>query len=58
VAPSAASYDETLGEFILSYRAVREADDPVATLLAFCESTYEAAADLGSWNRAELEVAP
>src|SRR4029077_7273803 len=46
VAPGAASYDRALGEFVLPSRAVREADDPAAMLLAFCESTYEAAAEL------------
>ena len=56
VAPAAARYDEELGEFVLPYTAVREADDPAATLLAFFRSTYEAAADLGRWDRAALET--
>jgi hypothetical protein len=34
---------------------VRKASDPDAMLLAFLQSTYEAAADLARWNRAELE---
>ncbi len=55
VQPAAAYYDETLGEFLLPYDAVRAADDPDATLLAFLQSTYAAAADLGRWNRKELE---
>ena len=36
-----------LGEFMLDYEAVRTAADPDAALLAFLDSTYEAAADLG-----------
>jgi hypothetical protein len=56
VAPDAASYDEELGEFLLPYTAVREADDPDGALLSFLQSTYEAAADLGGWDRAALEV--
>ena len=56
VDPPAASYDEELGEFLLSYTAVREAEDPDGTLLAFFQSTYDAAADLGGWDRATLEV--
>ena len=56
VVPEAASYDETLGEFVLPYTAVRTADDPDAMLLAFLQSTYEAAAELGAWPRAELEI--
>jgi hypothetical protein len=56
VAPDAAYYDETLGEFLLPYAAVRAADDPDASLLSFLESTYEAAANLAEWNRAALEI--
>lgn len=55
VAPDAAYYDTTLGEFILRYDAVRTASDPDAVLLSFCRSTYNAAADLGGWARGSLE---
>jgi Family of unknown function (DUF5996) len=58
VEPETAYYDEALGEFILPYRAVRTAADPDATLLAFFQSTYEAAATLANWDRAGLEVTP
>jgi hypothetical protein len=58
VEPGDARYDEALGEFVLSYEAVRSADDPDAALLAFLESTYRAAADLGRWDRPALECAP
>ena len=58
VAPDEARFDATLGEFILDYEAVRTAPDPDAALLAFLDSTYEAAADLGRWDRAALECAP
>jgi hypothetical protein len=40
---------------LLSCEAVHNADDPDAMLLDFLESTYEAAADLGKWDRAALE---
>ena len=56
--PAAAYYDEDLGEFLLPYTAVRTADDPDATLLSFLQSTYEAAATLGDWDRAALEWTP
>jgi hypothetical protein len=36
---------------------VRTAADPDATLMAFLQSTYDAAADLASWDRAALECA-
>ena len=55
VKPEAAYYHETLGEFILPYEAVRQAADPEATLRQFLDSTYEAAAELGNWERAALE---
>lgn len=56
VAPAAAYYDAALGEFILPYRDVRTADDPDAMLLDFLQSTYEAAAILGGWDRPALEA--
>lgn len=55
VEPAAAAYDATLGEFLLPYEAVRQAADPDAALLAFCRSTYDAAASLGAWDRDSLE---
>jgi hypothetical protein len=55
VAPAAASFDATLGEFILPYEAVRSAANPDATLLEFLASTYAAAADLAQWDRVNLE---
>ncbi|WP_448191620.1 DUF5996 family protein [Azospirillum sp. sgz301742] len=57
VEPGEARYDRSLGEFLLPYDAVRRADNPEATLLAFLESTYRAAADLGGWDRKALECA-
>jgi hypothetical protein len=51
----AAYFDKSLGEFLLPYDAVRQSGDPEATLMAFLESTYRAAADLGGWNREMLE---
>jgi hypothetical protein len=56
VAPAEAYYDRTLGEFILPYREVRVSDDPDARLLEFLQSTYEAAAVLGAWDRPALEA--
>jgi uncharacterized protein DUF5996 len=55
VQPQAAYYDAALGEFLLLYDDVRTSDSPSATLLAFCQSTYEAGAELGHWDRAALE---
>lgn len=58
VLPKEAVYNETLGEFLLAYDAVREADTPDEVLLSFLQSTYEAAANLGKWDRAALEQPP
>lgn len=58
VRPDAAQFDSALGEFVLHYEAVRSSADPAATLTAFLESTYEAAANLAHWDRAALEREP
>ncbi|MGC9964294.1 MAG: DUF5996 family protein [Syntrophobacteraceae bacterium] len=55
VQPEEAYYHPDLREFILPYDAVRTAESPDETLLSFFESTYEAAANLGKWDRASLE---
>ena len=55
IAPSAAHFDDALGEFVLPYETVRTAPDPDAVLLAFLRTTYAAAADTARWNRKELE---
>jgi hypothetical protein len=52
---SPARYDTHLREFVLPYEALRTAAAPDALLLRFLQSTYEAAADLGRWDRAALE---
>jgi uncharacterized protein DUF5996 len=55
VRPAEAFYGKDLGEFLLPYEAVRTSASPDEALLAFLESTYEAAADLAKWDRAALE---
>ena len=57
VRPEAASFDDRFGEFLLPYDAVRSAADPDAAVLQFLQSTYEAGADLGGWDRRALEPA-
>ena len=53
-----ARYDPSLREFVLPYDAVREASAPEEELLAFLQSCYEHAANLGHWDRRALEAAP
>jgi len=56
IAPASAQFDKNLGEFVLPYQAMRTSADPDNALLAFLQSTYEAAANLAQWDRAALEV--
>ncbi len=58
VGPESAFWSDSLGEYLLPYEAVRSAPDPRRALLDFAQSTYEAAADCGAWDRAALERAP
>jgi hypothetical protein len=55
VRPAEARYDPDLREYVLPYEVVRAAPDPTRVLLEFLQSTYEAAADCGSWDRDHLE---
>ena len=58
VRPEAARYSTEMREFLLPYEAVRSASSPEDTLLEFFQSTYEAAADLGGWDRTSLDRDP
>lgn len=58
VRPDAAGFDADLGEFVLPYDAVRRAAEPEKALMAFLQSTYEAAARLADWDRGALERLP
>ena len=55
VAPASARFDETLGEFVLPYEEVRRSAIPETELMAFLQSSYDAAADLLRWDRPALE---
>jgi len=55
VMPEAAFYSRDFREFILAYDIVRQSKSPDDTLLDFLQTTYEAAANLGKWDRASLE---
>jgi len=57
IKPGEAYWDKRLGEFLLPYDIVRRSRQPEAVLMAFLQSTYDAAADLGGWDRAALECA-
>ena len=55
IGPAQAYYDAKIGEFLLPYDAARNSADPAGVVMEFFQSTYEAAAILGKWDRAALE---
>ena len=55
IEPEAAAWNAGYREFMLPYEAVRTSADPDRAVLDFFQSTYDATADLGKWNRAALE---
>jgi hypothetical protein len=55
IEPAGAFYSPELNEFLLRYDDVRQSEAPEQTLLAFLQSSYDAAADLAHWDRASLE---
>jgi hypothetical protein len=55
IRPSSAFYHRQLKEFLLMYDDVRTSASPQATLMEFLQSTYDAAADAGHWDRHALE---
>lgn len=58
IQPHEAFYSEQMQEFLLPYEAVRQTSEPDAVILTFLQSSYEAAANLGKWDRAALEWTP
>ena len=55
VLPQSAAFNPDMGEFILPYAAVRTAARPAEVLMDFLQTTYEAGATLGNWDRLALE---
>ncbi len=55
VRPDKAFYHSGMKEFFLMYDDVQSAAAPRSALLEFLQSTYDAAANLGKWDRTELE---
>jgi hypothetical protein len=50
-----AYFHPALREFLMPYDEVRQSADPAEAILDFAQSTYEAAANLGHWDRHSLE---
>jgi Family of unknown function (DUF5996) len=55
VKPAEAFFSGEMGEFMLLYEVVQQSADPEETLMQFLQSTYEAAANTGNWDRKALE---
>jgi hypothetical protein len=55
IQPSEAFYHKEMGEYLLPYDVVRTSTFPDDILLSFLQSTYEAAATSGNWDRSTLE---
>ncbi len=55
IAPTAAFYSQDMKEFLLPYDAVRQSPSPETALMDFCQSTYNAGANLAKWDRKALE---
>ena len=55
IQPKEAFYHTEMREFLLPYDVVRTANSPDEVLLAFLQSTYEAAATCAKWDRNALE---
>lgn len=51
VSPPEAFYSGEMGEFLLTYEVVSRSADPEKTLLQFLQSTYDAAAITGNWDK-------
>jgi hypothetical protein len=55
VKPATGFYSQDMKEFLLPYDAVRQSPSPEEALMDFCQSTYEAGANLARWDRKALE---
>jgi len=55
VRPPKAFYHSGMGEYMLMYQDLRQANSPANALLEFLQSTYDAGADTGKWDRHALD---
>jgi hypothetical protein len=56
IRPPVAGWNPALSEFLLMYDDMRSAESPELALYDFLRSTWDAAARLGKWDRAALEI--
>jgi hypothetical protein len=55
ILPAATFYNSEMKEFFLPYDDVRKSASPEQTLMDFCQTTYQAGANLAGWDREDLE---
>ena len=55
ILPAQTFYNSEMKEFFLLYDDVRTSASPEKALMDFCQTTYEAGANLAGWDRAALE---
>lgn len=55
IRPAETFYSADMKEFFLPYDTVRNSASPETTLMDFCQTTYEAGANLAGWDRTALE---
>jgi len=55
VKPNEAFFSAEMGEFMLLYDVIQRSDKPEEILMQFLQTTYEAAANTGNWDRKSLE---
>ncbi|MCO5934168.1 DUF5996 family protein [Mucilaginibacter sp. RB4R14] len=51
VSPPEAFYSGEMGEFLLTYEVIQQSEQPEETLRQFLQSTYDAAAITGDWDK-------
>lgn len=56
VLPDAAFYEQEMGEYLLKYEDVRNAENPDQAILDFMQTTYQAGANAANWDRENLEI--
>lgn len=54
IEPEHAGWVESMGEWMMSYDAVRQCDDPRREILAFLTSVYRVAATQGGWDEEQF----
>jgi hypothetical protein len=55
IRPAETFYSAEMKEFFLLYDKVRTSGSPEQTVMDFCQTTYEAGANLANWDRESLE---